>query len=430
MVVSVLCVAVAALVFACRDSDEGSSSCGNGRLDTSEACEGFDLRGASCETEGFNGGRLKCTAQCTFDTSECFSCGNGKKDADEVCDGADLAGATCASLVGQGVGGTLACSPDCRAYDTAGCAFDAPKPMLTACDPAAAKPCEAGLTCLKTPSGHFCLVPCDPNGANSCGAGRACERLDATTGACADLPNEGERCRPATGCADVALGCTPTFGPAGNAVYTCAQKCASRDANQGQGTCAVGKLCAPSQTGEADLEGNGPCSPRSCNATEGYECRAVLVSGVTELRCARDFALCAEPIPLYPFNGAPVPPNMLCDRAEPTRGNRMCALSGSPTGRVVNPARVECYPYFDAKTDVGVCVATCDMEVLNTASDGACGSGATCGVPPTPDLFITGTAAIACTAGGTTCAGTPFPFCVDLGAGFVCARPIKICLPN
>lgn len=421
---------VAALVFACGDPDDGaSSSCGNGRLDPGEACEGFDLRGASCETEGFSGGRLRCSAECKLDAAECFRCGNGKKDPDEVCDGADLAGATCASVAGEGATGTLACATDCRAFDPSGCAFDAPKPALTACDPAAPKPCEAGLSCVKTSAGSFCIEPCDPSAAGACGPGRACERVDATTGACVPLPKEGERCTPATGCLDAALACIPTFGPAGAATYTCAKACSALEANQGQTSCAAGKVCAPTQSSEADLDVGGPCSPAAptCDSSAGYTCREVLVGGAKEQRCARDFALCADRIPLYPFNGSPVPPNMICDRTAPTRGNRMCALAGGAARPIVNPARVECFPYFDGKTDLGVCVATCDAEVLGGASDADCGAGATCAVPPTPELFVPGS--VACTPGGTSCA-PPFSSCVDLGAGLVCARPVKVCIPS
>jgi len=46
-------------------------------------------------------------------------CGNGIADPGEVCDGADLQGQTC---VTQGfAGGTLACSADCHSFDYSGC---------------------------------------------------------------------------------------------------------------------------------------------------------------------------------------------------------------------------------------------------------------------------------------------------------------------
>ena len=50
------------------------------------------------------------------------SCGDDVTAAGEACDGLDLNGHTCASVAaGFTAGGTLACRPDCRAYDVSGC---------------------------------------------------------------------------------------------------------------------------------------------------------------------------------------------------------------------------------------------------------------------------------------------------------------------
>ncbi|MBS3172604.1 right-handed parallel beta-helix repeat-containing protein [Candidatus Woesearchaeota archaeon] len=51
-------------------------SCGDGDLDPGEVCDGADLDGKTCVTQGFNGGILACypntgTLGCTFDTSDC-----------------------------------------------------------------------------------------------------------------------------------------------------------------------------------------------------------------------------------------------------------------------------------------------------------------------------------------------------------------------
>ncbi len=51
---------------------EPLESCGNGTLDTIEICEGFELRGKTCQSEGFIGGMLTCTDNCTHDSSDCF----------------------------------------------------------------------------------------------------------------------------------------------------------------------------------------------------------------------------------------------------------------------------------------------------------------------------------------------------------------------
>lgn len=89
--------------------------CGNGDLDTMEACEGFELRGKTCRSEGFDGGTLKCTNRCKLDDSDCEQCGNGVVEGNEACDGADLNGQSCASL-DPGSIGDLACDNQCNFF--------------------------------------------------------------------------------------------------------------------------------------------------------------------------------------------------------------------------------------------------------------------------------------------------------------------------
>jgi formylglycine-generating enzyme required for sulfatase activity len=48
--------------------------CGNGRIDAEESCDSTKLGEASCVTEGFDGGTLNCSVDCTYDTSSCYSC--------------------------------------------------------------------------------------------------------------------------------------------------------------------------------------------------------------------------------------------------------------------------------------------------------------------------------------------------------------------
>jgi len=107
------------------------SICGSGIRRGSEVCDSTDLGGSSCQTLGFNGGRLKCGANCTsFDTSECCCsdgrpgcpvclCGNGVIDPQEECDGSSLGGRTCFTFGFDG--GTLSCSSSCNGFDLSGC---------------------------------------------------------------------------------------------------------------------------------------------------------------------------------------------------------------------------------------------------------------------------------------------------------------------
>jgi hypothetical protein len=70
-----------------------------------------------------NAFRRQCKPCCRRGESSCSvtACGDGRADTanGEVCDGADLGGATCTS---QGLGtGELGCLADCTGFDTAGC---------------------------------------------------------------------------------------------------------------------------------------------------------------------------------------------------------------------------------------------------------------------------------------------------------------------
>lgn len=109
---------------ACNGYDTAGCSaldtCGNGMLDAGEDCDGTELGDATCESVGdFSGGSLSCNANCTFDTGECLTCGNGVVETGETCDGDDFGGQTCQS---QGFdGGTLVCATDCGTIDTTGC---------------------------------------------------------------------------------------------------------------------------------------------------------------------------------------------------------------------------------------------------------------------------------------------------------------------
>lgn len=103
-----------------------TNECGNGALEDPEQCEGMDLGGETCQTQGFTLGVLACAADCTLSTAGCNnpSCGNDVVEQGEVCDGEDLGGESCVSLGNPG-GGSLVCVGDCSGYDTGGCAcFD------------------------------------------------------------------------------------------------------------------------------------------------------------------------------------------------------------------------------------------------------------------------------------------------------------------
>jgi len=99
--------------------------CGDGDVQPTEDCEPGVAITELCSDNGFESGDLGCIAagdpdECMFDYSACVNgCGNDTVETDEVCDGTDLGGETCES---QGfVGGSLHCQPDCSDFDTTGC---------------------------------------------------------------------------------------------------------------------------------------------------------------------------------------------------------------------------------------------------------------------------------------------------------------------
>jgi hypothetical protein len=100
--------------------------CGNGALDDGELCDGAELGGESCESQGFDEGTLRCKGDCTFDTGACRAegdgfCGDNLLNGGEACDGERLLGRTC---ITQGyTGGELVCADDCT-IDTSGCVRD------------------------------------------------------------------------------------------------------------------------------------------------------------------------------------------------------------------------------------------------------------------------------------------------------------------
>jgi len=112
------------LGFAVVDFECGAGPvCGDNVAEGAEVCDGTDLSGETCVSQGFaGGGTLACNGTCTgFDTSGCIGgpvCGNGVIETGEQCDGGNLGGATCTSLGFSG--GTLACTGSCT-YDTSGC---------------------------------------------------------------------------------------------------------------------------------------------------------------------------------------------------------------------------------------------------------------------------------------------------------------------
>jgi hypothetical protein len=100
-------------------------TCGNGKLDTGEACDLSDFGNKDCPS---GKGYLSCTADCQLDQSTCDTCGDGKVDPNEECDpkfvqpGGDFnkpitcAGLTTYPLKPYTTGVVSACTDKCMWY--------------------------------------------------------------------------------------------------------------------------------------------------------------------------------------------------------------------------------------------------------------------------------------------------------------------------
>lgn len=100
------------------ESTGSAATCGDGRIDANETCDGDDLGGADCVSLGYFGGTLSCTDACTLDESACDRCGDGRVQDEEDCEPDQPLATTC-----EGLGwysGSLSCGTDCR-FDTSGC---------------------------------------------------------------------------------------------------------------------------------------------------------------------------------------------------------------------------------------------------------------------------------------------------------------------
>jgi cysteine-rich repeat protein len=320
-------------------------ACGNGIADFPEDCDGDDLQGRTCVSEGFLSGEIKCTSQCTLDTSNCFAaCGDGGASmtagplaADPQCDcsipdptcddgiactdnDVCLAGGICAgtpndALCDDGRDETIDyCLPNETGRDERGCSHEAnccgPPPTCSvdgdcddndACTLEACKSCD-GCTVHAWPccdTATFCVrvaADCDDSNTcteDSCSASSGClhyavvECTPCSDDAGCDDGNDctTDRCNPLTGCIH-------TFAPS---CQPCATDAECNDANPcTSDACSLGRCLSVSR------DDGVPCSNLDrCDGEETCqrgECTAGLApacfDGVT-CSCERGLDSCA-----------------------------------------------------------------------------------------------------------------------------------------
>jgi methionine-rich copper-binding protein CopC len=165
----------------CAAADDTSSrgSCGDGKRQATEQCDGTDLDSKTCATEGMSGGTLSCSPTCTLDTSACCkdSCPNL---GDTMCLGEQIM--TCGKSAGN-----------CRAWV-----------QTTDCS-ASGKVCNstAGKVSCK---GSNCLDSCSTAGATQCNG--------ASVETCSEQPNGCLGWSPSEDCSAQSQACTVTAGVA------------------------------------------------------------------------------------------------------------------------------------------------------------------------------------------------------------------------
>ncbi len=127
-------------------------SCGDGLLQEGEDCDASDLGASTCQSLGFDTGRLVCTAGCRYDTALCVKrCGNGQLDLGEACDG-PLGLEPCATW------GFTACSDTCT-VDTRRCVATAAFEAGPVLDLAKGGPAVVGDLAPKGPGDLVMAVP-------------------------------------------------------------------------------------------------------------------------------------------------------------------------------------------------------------------------------------------------------------------------------
>ncbi|MBX7081990.1 MAG: hypothetical protein K1X88_22480 [Nannocystaceae bacterium] len=285
-------------------SDSGSTTdvgpvCGDGVVDAGEDCDGADLGGATCMSEGFDGGRLGCAGDCTLDTTGCnVNCGNGTIEDPEECDGANLNGLDCTS---QGFdAGALACSRGCT-LDTTGCiSFMCGNNAIEG-----AELCDGtdlgGVDCigLGYDGGELaCDVGCaayDPSGCT--GTNNCCEaQVEGVTG-CGDDACEAAVCGIDAYCCDntwdgicvneaYALCPTTCITTCGDGLLTGAELCDGADLG--------GQDCVSQGFASGTLACSGTCDgfdTTACVPFPGPCCQASTVAGCQDQACQD--AVCA-----------------------------------------------------------------------------------------------------------------------------------------
>jgi hypothetical protein len=151
------------------DGDPGPH-CGNSIAEAGELCDGEDLNGMTCLDFEYDGGELRCTAQCAFDLSLCTEPGSCVGQCDPCTDFDDTDSCT----------GQHGCTWDPQPACTGDCTVCSTLSDETACGAVAGCSWEPAGPCSGT------CIPCANHDAQSCDSYQGCSP---TAGSCTGTPD-------------------------------------------------------------------------------------------------------------------------------------------------------------------------------------------------------------------------------------------------
>lgn len=243
-----LLILSAGLAFSCAESETSNSaamSCGDGKISGAEVCDGTDLGGKTCATEGYDAGQLGCTPFCILNTAACCNdqCVNV---GDTTCEGNLLR--TCMQVSGG-----------CRTWvDSEDCAKSGKTCQISG-GPATCKSSSCQDACTDVND-----TQCNGTAIEFCAAGPDGCKLWAKSSDCAD---KGQSCDDSSGTAQCSGTCTDACKAgelkcSGNVLQECATSAGGCLGWATKTDCAASGGVCSSSTGTAAC--NSGCAT-SCN---------------------------------------------------------------------------------------------------------------------------------------------------------------------